>query len=181
MLRGGKNSGRPDFADRIKRPRAKVSELLAVLAFVVCHYLYLFRSNVRCQRAYHANLFSCPLVIFLCFDDDVCFYILGPFSHRPPRSSRPMLTFVSFLFPPVSIPSLVSSHGIVPASPRPRADSLQWYCPNTSAHGDDLVIIRKESFHCTDLGTQLKPIINKWMEDEESRRCKECGEVAPPK
>lgn len=58
-------------------------------------------------------------------------------------------------------------------------DSLQWYCPNP-AH-KDLTIIRKDSFRCTDLGTQLKPLINDWMNNSESRRCKECGEVAAPK
>lgn len=60
-----------------------------------------------------------------------------------------------------------------------RSDSLQWYCPNPEHK--DLVIIQKESFHCTDLGTQLKPIITHWMENEEYRRCKECNQVAPPR
>ena len=59
------------------------------------------------------------------------------------------------------------------------SDSLQWYCPNP-VH-KDLTVIRKDSFRCTDLGTQLKPIINDWMTNDESRRCKECGEVAAPK
>ncbi|KAI5453017.1 3-hydroxyanthranilic acid dioxygenase [Naganishia albida] len=72
--------------------------------------------------------------------------------------------------------------GIVLEQVRPgkSIDSLQWYCPNPS-HGSDLVIIQKESFHCTDLGTQLKPIITHWMEDAEYRRCRVCGEVAPPR
>jgi len=42
-------------------------------------------------------------------------------------------------------------------------------------------VIRKDSFVCTDLGTQLKPIINDWMTNDESRRCKSCGEIAAPK
>lgn len=66
-----------------------------------------------------------------------------------------------------------------PHLPFLRSDSLQWYCPNPEHK--DLVIIQKESFHCTDLGTQLKPIITHWMENEEYRRCKECNQVAPPR
>lgn len=59
------------------------------------------------------------------------------------------------------------------------ADKLQWYCPNPEH--EELTLIREEIFRCTDLGTQLKPLINKWMEDEESRRCGKCGKIAPPK
>ncbi|KAH8083008.1 3-hydroxyanthranilic acid dioxygenase-domain-containing protein, partial [Filobasidium floriforme] len=71
--------------------------------------------------------------------------------------------------------------GIVLEQVRPEGaiDSLQWYCPNP-VH-KDLTYIRKDSFRCTDLGTQLKPLINDWMNNTESRRCKECGEVAAPK
>jgi 3-hydroxyanthranilate 3,4-dioxygenase len=58
-------------------------------------------------------------------------------------------------------------------------DRLRWYC--RSERHSEPTIIREEAFHCTDLGTQLKPLINNWMDDAESRRCPECGQVADAK
>jgi 3-hydroxyanthranilate 3,4-dioxygenase len=61
----------------------------------------------------------------------------------------------------------------------PHVDSLQWYCRDPS-HAKP-TIIHKETFHVTDLGTQLKPVIQRWMTTEGLRRCKECGTVAAAK
>lgn len=43
------------------------------------------------------------------------------------------------------------------------------------------IIIREESLHVTDLGTQLKPIIQNWVAHEELRKCPECGVVPEAK
>lgn len=60
-----------------------------------------------------------------------------------------------------------------------RQDHLRWYC--RSAVHKEPVIIREETFHVTDLGTQLKPLIANWMENAEIRKCPQCGEVAAAK
>ncbi|KAI0301598.1 3-hydroxyanthranilic acid dioxygenase [Multifurca ochricompacta] len=71
--------------------------------------------------------------------------------------------------------------GIVIERVRPEAatDRLRWYC-RAPGH-EKPTIIREESFHVTDLGTQLKPLIDYWMSNEESRRCAACGTVAEAK
>ncbi|THU98652.1 3-hydroxyanthranilic acid dioxygenase [Dendrothele bispora CBS 962.96] len=71
--------------------------------------------------------------------------------------------------------------GIVMERERPAQsqDRLRWYCPNPSH--EQPAVIYEESFHVTDLGTQLKPVIQRWQQNEDLRKCKECGMVAPPK
>ena len=58
-------------------------------------------------------------------------------------------------------------------------DRLRWYCPNP-IHTEPTVV-REESFHVTDLGTQLKPVIEQWMNDESSRKCPHCGIISNSK
>lgn len=50
-------------------------------------------------------------------------------------------------------------------------DHLRWYCEGCGE------VLYDESFHCTDLGTQLKPVIEKFHADETLRTCKKCGSV----
>ncbi|KAI0062096.1 3-hydroxyanthranilic acid dioxygenase [Artomyces pyxidatus] len=71
--------------------------------------------------------------------------------------------------------------GIVVERVRPDAaiDRLRWYCREPT-HAEP-TIIREESFHVTDLGTQLKPLIQHWMSDDEYRRCAQCGVIAAEK
>ncbi|PCH37103.1 3-hydroxyanthranilic acid dioxygenase [Wolfiporia cocos MD-104 SS10] len=63
--------------------------------------------------------------------------------------------------------------------PGPAIDRLRWYC-KSSTHTTPTVI-REEAFHVTDLGTQLKPLIQNWMNNEAVRKCPECGTVAEAK
>ncbi|KAJ5833013.1 hypothetical protein N7474_001324 [Penicillium riverlandense] len=59
-------------------------------------------------------------------------------------------------------------------------DRIRWYCPNQEAHQTAPSIIREESFHCADIETQLKDLINQWMTNESTRQCGDCGQIAPP-
>ncbi len=58
-------------------------------------------------------------------------------------------------------------------------DRLRWYC-KSGAHSKP-TIIREDAFHCTDLGTQLKPVIQNWINNESIRKCHDCGAVAEAK
>ncbi|KAJ7471536.1 3-hydroxyanthranilic acid dioxygenase [Mycena galericulata] len=71
--------------------------------------------------------------------------------------------------------------GIVMERVRPEGsfDHLRWYCPS-DLHKEP-TIIYEETFHVTDLGTQLKPVIQRWQEDTKLRTCKVCGFIAEPK
>ncbi|GBE84472.1 3-hydroxyanthranilic acid dioxygenase [Sparassis latifolia] len=71
--------------------------------------------------------------------------------------------------------------GLVVERVRPddATDRLRWYC-KAPVHAKP-TIIREEKLHVTDLGTQLKPIIQHWMSDPAARKCAECGAVAEAK
>jgi hypothetical protein len=58
-------------------------------------------------------------------------------------------------------------------------DRLRWYCSDKSH--EKPTIIREEAFHVTDLGSQLKPLIQNWIQNEQVRKCSVCGSTAPPK
>lgn len=57
--------------------------------------------------------------------------------------------------------------------PRPgdAMDCMRWYC-----HGCGGIVWEK-TFHCTDLGTQVKEVVEEFAADEEKRKCKACGTV----
>jgi len=62
--------------------------------------------------------------------------------------------------------------------PETMIDSVRWYCQ--SGNHSKPTLIQEERLHIADMGTQLKPVIQKWRDSEEYRRCKECGVIAPP-
>lgn len=67
--------------------------------------------------------------------------------------------------------------GLVVERTRPSdsEDAMRWYCPNLTAHKNQPVIVKEKRFLCTDLGTQLKPIIEEWKADTSGRKCSQCG------
>lgn len=64
--------------------------------------------------------------------------------------------------------------GVVLEQRRPTEsiDRMQWYC---GACGD---VVHEASFHCTDLGTQIKAALEEFKGDTEKRTCGKCGELA---
>ncbi|KAL4872224.1 hypothetical protein BDV12DRAFT_152080 [Aspergillus spectabilis] len=68
--------------------------------------------------------------------------------------------------------------GIVLEQPRPEGgeDSMRWYCRNEGCRVGQ--VVWEKRFVCTDLGTQVKEVVEEFAGDEEKRRCKACGVVA---
>lgn len=67
--------------------------------------------------------------------------------------------------------------GVVLEQKRPAGsvDLMRWYCASCSE------IVHEASFHCTDLGTQIKAAVQDFEADEEKRKCGKCGEMADSK
>lgn len=67
--------------------------------------------------------------------------------------------------------------GIVIEQPRPdeSVDRLRWYCQNCGSQ------VYEQSFHCTDLGTQIKKAVQGFEADLKARKCGSCGEVCDVK
>ncbi|KAF9735813.1 3-hydroxyanthranilic acid dioxygenase [Paraphaeosphaeria minitans] len=63
--------------------------------------------------------------------------------------------------------------GIVLEQKRPKdsIDKLRWYCQDCGEQ------VHEASFHCTDLGTQIKAAVEAFQKDTEARTCKNCGAV----
>ena len=53
-------------------------------------------------------------------------------------------------------------------------DHLKWYCEKCGE------LLYDATFHCKDLGTQLKPVIEGFFADETMRTCRKCGTVMQP-
>ena len=59
-------------------------------------------------------------------------------------------------------------------------DHLRWYCMNGGEGNEETrcgAIVNNETFFCTDLGSQLKPVIEAYYASEEKRTCPKCGTV----
>lgn len=64
--------------------------------------------------------------------------------------------------------------GVVVEMPRPEGgnDTMRWYCRGCHA------VVWEKVFECTDLGTQVKEVVEEFAGDEGKRKCKSCGMVA---
>jgi 3-hydroxyanthranilate 3,4-dioxygenase len=82
----------------------------------------------------------------------------------------------SFLLPgdtPHSPVRFANTVGVVLEQDRPDTmmDQMRWYCKECKE------ICHEESFHCHDLGTQVKAAIDKFDSDIKLRTCDHCGTV----
>lgn len=61
--------------------------------------------------------------------------------------------------------------GVVLEQRRPEGslDRLRWYCPDCGE------VVHEASFHCTDLGTQVKQAVEDFRGDDAKRKCGKCG------
>ncbi|KAH8840870.1 3-hydroxyanthranilic acid dioxygenase [Pyricularia oryzae] len=68
--------------------------------------------------------------------------------------------------------------GVVLEQRRPEGsiDRMRWYCQNPDCTPGQ--VVHEASFHCTDLGTQIKAGVESFKTDESLRKCGKCGELA---
>lgn len=67
--------------------------------------------------------------------------------------------------------------GVVLEQPRAEGveDEMRWYCMNETCRAQGASIVWQKRFICTDLGTQIKEVVEEFAADEDKRRCKKCG------
>ena len=105
-----------------------------------------------------------------------------PSSEPPPPAAfrdLPIREGELFLLPPNTPHNPIrfaDTVGVVIEQPRPpeSLDRLRWYC-DSCRH-----VVYEDSFHCTDLGTQIKDAVHRFVADETLRRCRQCGETVEP-
>ena len=101
-------------------------------------------------------------------------------AHPPPHASAfrdvPIREGEMFLLP-ANVPHnpirFANTVGVVIEQKRPEdsIDTLRWYCQNCRD------VVHEASFHCTDLGTQIKQAVQAFGKDEGKRKCGNCGEL----
>lgn len=100
--------------------------------------------------------------------------------HPPPHPSAfhdvPIREGEMFLLPantPHNPIRFADTVGVVIEQKRPAdsVDTLRWYCQNCRE------VVHEASFHCTDLGTQIKSAVEAFAKDEAGRKCAKCGEL----
>lgn len=64
--------------------------------------------------------------------------------------------------------------GVVFELPRPEGaeDAMRWYCSGCKG------VVWEKRFRCTDLGTQVKDVVEEFAADEQTRKCDACGTVS---
>lgn len=60
------------------------------------------------------------------------------------------------------------------ARPAGDLDRFRWYCGGCNA------VLHEAALHVSDLGTQLKPVLEAVAQDATLRTCRRCGAVTPP-
>lgn len=69
--------------------------------------------------------------------------------------------------------------GVVMEQPRAEGaqDAMRWYCMSEECKRRGTIVFEKR-FVCTDLGTQVKEVVEEFGADEKKRTCGKCGAVA---